>query len=75
MAIIARQKYQAEHKKIENQNEAMDLFIDGIIQCEKKSKRNQVKDKTLPRKEWITRALLKSCKKRTNYINNLKKIQ
>ena len=53
----------------------MDFFIDGIIQCEEKSKRNQVKHKNVPRKEWITRALLKSCKKRTNYINNLKMIQ
>ena len=75
IAIIARQKYWAEYKQIEDPNEAMDLFIDAIIQCEEKSKRNQVKDKNVPRKEWITRALLKSCKKRTNYINNLKKIQ
>ena len=75
IAIIGNQKYWAEYKQIEYPNEAMDLFIDGIIQCEEKSKRNQVKDKNVPRKEWITRALLKSCKKGTNNINNLKKIQ
>ena len=51
----------------------MDLFIDGIIKCEKKLKWNQVKDKNVPKKQWITRALLKSCKKRDKLHKQLKK--
>ena len=70
IAIIARPKYWAEYKQIEDPNEAMDLFIDGIIQCEEKSKRNQVKN--VPRKEWITRTLLKSCKKKDKLHKQLK---
>ena len=73
IAIIARQKYWAEYKQIEDPNEAMDLFIDAIIQCEEKSNRNQVKDKNVPRKQWITRALLKSCKKKDKLHKQLKK--
>ena len=51
----------------------MDLFIDGIIQCEEKSQRNQVKEKNVPKKEWIRRALLKSCKKKDKLHKQLKK--
>ena len=36
IAIIARQKYWAEYKQIEDPNEAMGLFINGIKQCEEK---------------------------------------
>ena len=67
IAFKASQKYWTEYKQIEDPNEAINLLIEGVIQCQEISKRNQVKDKNVSRKEWITSALLKSCKKDTLY--------
>ena len=39
----------------------------------KKSERNQFKDNNVSRKEWITRALLKSCKKKDKLYKQFKK--
>ena len=75
LAIIASQTYWTEYKKIDDPNEAINLVIDGITQCQKKSKRNRVKENYPPRKEWITSALLKSCKEKDKLYKQLKKIQ
>ena len=71
IAIIASQIYWTEYKQIGDPNEATNLFIDGIIQCQEKSKRNPVKDNNVPRKEWITSALLKSCKEKDKLYKQL----
>ena len=43
------------------------------MQCQEESKRNPIKDNTLPRKEWITRAVVKSCKHKDKLYKQLKK--
>ena len=73
LAIIASQTYWTEYKQIDDPNEAINLVIDGITQCQEKSKRNRVKDNYPPRKEWITSALLKSCKEKDKLYKQLKR--
>ena len=73
LAIIASQTYWTEYKQIDDPNEAINLVIDGITQCQDKSKRNRVKDNYPPRKEWITSALLKSCKEKDKLYKQLQR--
>ena len=39
LAIIASQTYWTEYKQIDDPNEAINLVIDGITQCQKKIKK------------------------------------
>ena len=66
LSSIANITNWSQYKNVEDPNEAINLVIEEIQKCIEKSKykAKNSKMKNLPRKEWITSAILKSCKKK-----------
>lgn len=73
--IIANEFNWNQYKQIDDPNEAINKIIEGIHKCVEKSK---IKSKTnknnsVPRKEWITNAIVISCKKKEKLYERIKK--
>lgn len=59
--------------QIDDPNEAINKLIEGIQKCVEKSKFEIKRNKNKPRNEWITKAILKSCRKKEKLYKKLKK--